>query len=237
MASLIDKGDPYLIRENERQRLTDCNFEKIAYVIGNGLSRKYFDLNKLVDRGTTFGCNGIYRDFEVDYLLAVDTAMITEIVNYRNNHATPTEKKSYLDKHFYARHLPDNIEWHNILPPSRGWSTGTSAALLSVETLLYTQVYLLGFDFKGLGNGETREERFFNNIYADSSNYCATDTTETFFMNWVNQIDALLREFPDVNIIRVQDDNSFVPEMLERHSNLKHINYQVFEDILHKSSK
>ena len=56
---------------------------RVAYVIGNGTSRKNFDLNKLIDRGTIYACNAIYRDFIPNKLIAVDPKMIHEIVNYR----------------------------------------------------------------------------------------------------------------------------------------------------------
>ena len=35
-----------------------------AYIIGNGPSRKGFDLNVLKDTGQTYGCNALYRDFQ-----------------------------------------------------------------------------------------------------------------------------------------------------------------------------
>ena len=49
----------------------------IAYIIGNGPSRKQIALDKL--DGTTFGCNALYRDFAPDYLLSGDATIIKEI--------------------------------------------------------------------------------------------------------------------------------------------------------------
>jgi len=52
-----------------------------AFILGNGLSRptdiKW--LNNL--EGDTYGCNAIYRDFEPDFLVANDWAMMVEIIN------------------------------------------------------------------------------------------------------------------------------------------------------------
>ena len=52
-----------------------------AYILGNGPSRptdiKW--LNNL--EGDTYGCNAIYRDFEPDFLVANDWAMMVEIIN------------------------------------------------------------------------------------------------------------------------------------------------------------
>ena len=49
----------------------------VAFIIGNGPSRKQVKLNKL--EGTTFGCNAIHRDFKPDYLVSGDAGVIKEI--------------------------------------------------------------------------------------------------------------------------------------------------------------
>ena len=52
-----------------------------AFILGNGPDRptdiKW--LNNL--EGDTYGCNAIYRDFEPDFLVANDWAMMVEIIN------------------------------------------------------------------------------------------------------------------------------------------------------------
>ena len=49
----------------------------IAYIIGNGPSRKGLDLSTL--DGTTFGCNALFRDYSPDYLVSGDSTIIKEI--------------------------------------------------------------------------------------------------------------------------------------------------------------
>ena len=51
-----------------------------AYVIGNGPSRKGFDLKKLEATGQTYGCNALYRDFMPDFIFSVDTKMSMQMV-------------------------------------------------------------------------------------------------------------------------------------------------------------
>ena len=51
----------------------------IAFVIGNGTSRKPIDLNQLKTFGKIYACNAVYREMNPDYLVAVDSKMITEI--------------------------------------------------------------------------------------------------------------------------------------------------------------
>ncbi len=54
-----------------------------AVCLGNGQSRQGLDLNKLKKYSTVIGCNAIYRDFEPDILVALDSRMSHEI--YKSN--------------------------------------------------------------------------------------------------------------------------------------------------------
>jgi hypothetical protein len=48
------------------------NVLKTAYIIGNGVSRKSFDLMSLKGKGKVFGCNALYRDYaEQDYVYQI----------------------------------------------------------------------------------------------------------------------------------------------------------------------
>ena len=42
---------------------------KFVFCIGNGESRKDYNLNKLKGKGRIYACNGLYRDFTPDGLL------------------------------------------------------------------------------------------------------------------------------------------------------------------------
>ena len=52
-----------------------------VFLIGNGESRKDFDLRLLKSHGKLYGCNAIYRDHAdlLDVLTAVDGGMIHEV--------------------------------------------------------------------------------------------------------------------------------------------------------------
>ena len=79
---------------------------KIAYVYGNGESRKGWDINRdsyhgqQIEGVTTWGCNAIYRDGVVDNLVCVDYSMQQEI--YESGY--PSENTCWF------------LDW-NILPP------------------------------------------------------------------------------------------------------------------------
>ena len=55
-----------------------------AFCFGNGKSRLDFDMKVIEGRGTTFGCNAIYRDMVVDHLITVDNEITHEI--YRSGY-------------------------------------------------------------------------------------------------------------------------------------------------------
>tara|TARA_R100001443_G_scaffold105939_1_gene115145 strand:+ start:5962 stop:6786 length:825 start_codon:yes stop_codon:yes gene_type:complete len=57
----------------------------MIFCIGNGESRKDFDLDRLRPFGKIYGCNGLYRDFAPDLLLAMDYNICHEI--YRSGYA------------------------------------------------------------------------------------------------------------------------------------------------------
>ena len=48
-------------------------------VIGNGESRKNFDLDLLLDH-ITYGCNAMYRDWAPTNLICIDNKMLHELV-------------------------------------------------------------------------------------------------------------------------------------------------------------
>ena len=52
---------------------------ELAFVLGNGESRKGIDIDDLKAKGTVFACNGVYRTHRPDFLVAVDPKMMLEI--------------------------------------------------------------------------------------------------------------------------------------------------------------
>jgi len=60
-----------------------------VFLIGNGESRKGFDLNTLKPYGKVYGCNAIYRDFTPDVLVSVDHGIMHEI--YRSGYGYVNE--------------------------------------------------------------------------------------------------------------------------------------------------
>lgn len=52
---------------------------KRVFCLGNGESRKEYDIEKLRSHGRIYGCNALYRDFTPDVLVSVDHGIMHEI--------------------------------------------------------------------------------------------------------------------------------------------------------------
>ena len=195
---------------------------KIAFVLGNGTSRKDIPLPPLKEIGKVYGCNALYRQFRPDYLVAVDTKMILEInkAGYqKHNEVWTNPNRSYVKfKHF------------NYFNPSKGWSSGPTALWLASEHR-YETIYILGFDYRGLQDGKR-----FNNVYADTQNYKKSTDSATFFGNWMRQTCSVVQSNPKINYVRVIDDDTYIPKDLAKFKNVQHINVQDFtKTILEKT--
>lgn len=67
-----------VVQRQNQNATVECSEVK-GYVLGNGPSRAYLDLNELQKDGIIYGCNALYRDFTPDYLFASDFGMIKQI--------------------------------------------------------------------------------------------------------------------------------------------------------------
>ena len=186
---------------------------KPAFVLGNGRSRLSCDPKKLLSLGIVYGCNAQYREFTPHHLIAVDVKMVNEIISSgynKNNQVWTNPNKGVSSK--------SNI---NFFSPHKGWSSGPTALWFAAQNN-HRDIYILGFDYHGL-NGK------FNNVYADTFNYKKSTDSATFFGNWLNQTEKVIREFRNTKFFRVISSQCHVPDKLgPNHSNLSHITYDEF---------
>jgi hypothetical protein len=133
---------------------------KIAFVIGNGTSRKPLNLNYLIDNGTIVGCNALYRDFmRWDVLVAIDDGMIDEVLPLM---------KSLEDERIQKVVVPPPDErWEDpeYNPHSRRRSNAGMNAMIEAIRSGHNILYCLGFDFILEGEVST------DNIYKNTQNY------------------------------------------------------------------
>lgn len=182
-------------------------------MLGNGTSRASIDLHQLKTKGAIYGCNALYREFEPDYLVAVDTKMILEInkAGYQHSHNVWTNpNRAYHQMHGF-----------NFFNPSKGWSSGPTALWLA-STHDNDDIYILGFDYTGIDDK-------INNVYADTPNYKKSHERATYHGNWLKQTCITCEKFSKKKYIRVLGENVFIPKEFSKIKNLAHITVEEFE--------
>lgn len=198
---------------------------KIAFVLGNGTSRKQIHPENLRYKGTIYGCNALYREFAPDHLVAVDTKMILEITDagYHNTYSVWSNTNKLTQK--TAR--------INLMNPNKGWSSGPTAMLLASQHG-HNEIYLLGFDYVGLGPAQERV----NNMYAGTKNYKRTEDRATYYGNWTRQTMLCANMHPRTKYYRIiPNESSFIPDHLKDLQNLSHITIEDFVKKLELSVK
>ena len=196
---------------------------EVAFVLGNGQSRKGIDLNDLKQKGTVFACNAVYRTHQPHWLVAVDPKMMLEIAetDYVVHNKVYSNFNNQYEKH---QKLLDHVTWSK---PSLGWSSGPTALRLACEQG-FKEIYILGFDYQGLAVDAKKNRFQLNNIYGDTRNYKKNNDEATFYGNWMNQTKRCLKDFPDVKFHRVIPKGWFQPKDLEWNDNMDHPSTEEF---------
>ena len=186
----------------------------IAFVLGNGESRRGIEIDDLMEKGTVFACNGVYRTHRPHFLIAVDPKMIHEIpeTDYMLHNKVWS---NFNEQYRKNQKIMDFVQWFK---PGLGWSSGPTALRMACEQG-FKEIYILGFDYQGHKDGQ----RFIlNNIFGDTRNYKRKKDEATFFGNWMNQTKRCLKDFPGVKFHRVIPEGWFKPKDLEWAGNIDH---------------
>ena len=186
----------------------------LAFVLGNGESRKGIDIDDLKKLGTVFACNAVYRTHRPDFLIAVDPKMVFEIAetDYPIHNKVWSNFNAQYNKN---KKIVDHINWFR---PSLGWSSGPTALRMACERG-FKEIYILGFDYQG--HGENNRFKF-NNLFKDSRNYKKSKDEATFYGNWLNQTKRCVQDFQDVKFHRVIPKGWFKPKDLEWKGQIDH---------------
>ena len=189
----------------------------IAFVLGNGESRRGIDINNLKQHGSVFACNGVYRTHRPDWLIAVDPKMMLEIAetDYVLHNKVYSNFNAQYQKH---QKLLDHVTWAK---PTLGWSSGPTALRLACDKQ-FKEIYILGFDYQGHNDGTNKSRFKFNNVFKDTRNYKKSQDEATFYGNWMNQTKRILTDFKDVQFHRVIPKGWFQPKDLEWKGNIDH---------------
>lgn len=217
-----------IIRKGQRIQETGYYEDKVkcvprgnAYIIGNGPSRKDFDLNRLKETGQTYGCNALYRDFWPDFIFSVDTKMtqqmVADEVGLKTFHYAPALEVNRKQSKGMLHLIPNNPHW--ISGNAAFWTAGVHG---------HKNIYLLGFDFREYGKNQL------NNIYQGTECY-GERHDDKIFEGWLKQFRDMLKMRPYVNYTVVHDNPPDYLNYLQTGTDLgnsKVISYKEFEDIL-----
>ena len=217
-----------IIRKGERIQETAFYEDKVkavprgnAYCIGNGPSRKDFDLTRLKETGQTYGCNALYRDFIPDFIFSVDTKitqqMVQDEVGLKTTHYAPALEVNRKQSKGMLHLIPNNPHW--ISGNQAFWTAGVHG---------HKNIYLIGYDFREYGKDQL------NNIYQDTDCY-GERHGDDIFEGWLKQFRDMLKMRPYVNYTVVHDNPPEYLKNLQTGTDLgnsKVISYAEFEKVL-----
>lgn len=189
----------------------------VAFILGNGISRRGLPLEYLKEQGHVYGCNALFRDFTPDVLVATDKPIATHI----EETGYPRTNK------FYTRKPTNGSGALEIPRPYFAFSSGPAAAAIAA-TQRYPRIYLIGFDM-----GPT-ENKQFNNLYASTEFYKVEGSVPTYTGNWVKQIRQVCKEFPNIRFVRVCGATTARLQELDSIHNLEHLSLERFVKRLNK---
>ena len=215
-----------IIRKGERIQETAFYEDKVkavprgnAYCIGNGPSRKDFDLTRLKETGQTYGCNALYRDFIPDFIFSVDTKitqeMVKDEVGLKTTHYAPALEVNRAQSKGMLHLIPNNPHW--ISGNQAFWTAGVHG---------HKNIYLIGYDFREYGKDQL------NNIYQDTNCYGERHGSD-IFEGWLKQFRDMLKMRPYVNYTVVHDNPPEYLHNLQTGTDLgnsKVISYKEFND-------
>ena len=169
---------------------------KIAFIVGNGKSRQAVDLSSLVGKGTIFGCNALYRNFNnFDYLVAIDNRMIQELIEVTTSDSNNMSGEVIIP--------PEDERWESVeYSPHRRRSNAGMNAMLEAIRRGHNVLYCLGFDFILEG------EKSIENIYRGTKNYepnTQSNTSDNYFR--VRYCDWFVNQHDDVKFVFVVPDD------------------------------
>ena len=215
-----------IIRKGKRIQETAFYEDKVkavprgnAYIIGNGPSRKDFDLNTLKATGQTYGCNALYRDFIPDFIFSVDMKMTIKMredeVGTKTIHYAPALEVNRKQNKGMLHLIPNNPHW--ISGNAAFWTAGVHG---------HKNIYLIGFDFREYGKEKL------NNMYQDTECY-GERHEDKIFEGWLKQFRDMLKMRPYVNYTVVHDNPPVFMNHLQTGTDLgnsKVISYKEFND-------
>ena len=180
--------------------------EKVL-VVGNGESRKAFNIKTLKTQFTVIGCNAIHRDHTIDHLICCDNKMVKEALsNPENEKVQIYTRLKWCNTFGYSSVEPlPEIPYEGDQRPDQPqhWGSGSYAVLLAAH-LKFKEITLIGFDLYD-------KDGFFNNVYKDTENYQGSMTRPVDPSYWIYQIGKVFENYPNAKFKIINDSDWKIP--------------------------
>ena len=194
-----------------------------AFIIGNGESRRNFDLNDIKGVAPIYGCNALYRDFSPDWLVAVDEGVIDEI-----NSSNFPKSRTLFPRSKAEEYEPADMH------PGRNRYPRNNSGMYAMQRAIekdHNVLLCLGFDF--LINDSYLS---CTNLFAGTKNYGA-ETHANFEDNAgrIRYLEWFARKNKDVVFIFVLED--LFPKVPIGAKNIFTIPYRTLKLNIHRDSQ
>ena len=184
-----------------------------AFIIGNGKSREGFDLEQLRQYGDIYGCNALYRDFEPDWLVAIDEVITKEI-----------QESNFPEDKFIHPIYEEQFEHPEFNPFTRLRSNAGMNAMVEALKHGKRELICLGFDF--IINDKLSVSNLYDgtNAYGPSTRTAVHDNVRRVkYLDWFatkNNVASFKMVLPKTEKLKVHKMNStnlrglFIDELL-----------------------
>ena len=192
----------------------------IAWIVGNGTSRRGFDLERIKDTGVVYGCNALYRDYKTKgyilphYLVAIDPGIITEI-----------ESSDFPSSRVIIPSADEQFEPAEVNRGRPRSNAGVNAMIEAIRREAKTLI-CVGFDFL-----QPEEPQSTSNFYEGSANY-GPETRASVMDNFgrTRYLKWLTDKNSEVNFFFAYPQNDFTLRI--NGSNIFHITFsQILENL------
>lgn len=192
-----------------------------AVVIGNGESRRMFDLGHIArhtggllakDKLQSYGCNALYRDFRPDFLVLTGDDITREVAESRY----PDDYICYANADTVLKY-PGRLY---LIPQNLYYDAGSLAVYLACFDG-HKKIFLVGFD-------NYADEEPVNNVYKDTPGYLTSTQTQNGAW-FAHSLATVMNTYNDVEFIRVMPTDTYqLPLEWQSITNLRQIDYRGF---------
>ena len=197
----------------------------VAFCIGNGESRRGYDVNSLAKHGKIYAANAFHRDYTPDYLVCCDRRMVDEVIelNRYNGLIYTRGKWAAAYRNDRIKSLPDfswneDVKWKKTFH----WGSGLHGVHLACVNNC-SDIFIIGHDLYGI-------EGKHNNVYKGTNNYLPKDFNEVDPSFWIKQFNLLFETFRSINFYICQPNAKSwpIPELWPQQVILNNkINHQI----------